>query len=141
MPVSVTHLFIHLISVIMHIINYVFMHKTYISVSDFTLDEGQNKMHRRRRGRKGRLPKPVRIGVTPPVRGFYPLGPPASLEPVYLEPAELEALRLADLEGLSQEEAGERMGISRGTVWRLLQSARKKVAQALTEGRPIRLHP
>jgi predicted DNA-binding protein (UPF0251 family) len=35
-----------------------------------------------------------------------------------------------DLEGLSQEEAGERMGVSRGTAWRLVQSARKKIAQA-----------
>jgi predicted DNA-binding protein (UPF0251 family) len=49
----------------------------------------------------------------------------------------VEALRLVDLEGLSQEEAGEKMGVSRGTVWRLLQSARKKTAQALTEGRPL----
>jgi len=46
-------------------------------------------------------------------------------------------LRLVDLEGLSQEEAGERMGVSRGTIWRLLQSARKKSAQALTEARPL----
>ena len=44
-----------------------------------------------------------------------------------------------DLEGLSQEEAGVRMGVSRGTVWRLLQRARRKVAQALTEGRRINL--
>jgi predicted DNA-binding protein (UPF0251 family) len=54
-----------------------------------------------------------------------------------IEPAEVEALRLVDLEGLSQEAAGIEMSISRGTVWRLLQSARKKVAQALTEGRPL----
>jgi len=94
---------------------------------------------RRRRGRRGRPPKPVRIGVTPPAGGFYPLNPPTDQEPVYLEPAEIEVLRLVDQEGLSQEEAGERMGISRGTVWRLLQSARKKVAKALTEGRPIHL--
>ena len=51
--------------------------------------------------------------------------------------AELEAFRLVDMEGLSQEEAGQKMGISRGTIWRLVQSARKKVAQALSEGRPI----
>ena len=94
---------------------------------------------RRRRGRKGRPPKPVRIGVTPPVNVFSPVGPPTNVEPVYLEPAELEALRLVDQEGLSQEEAGERMGISRGTIWRLLQTARKKLAQALTEGRPIQI--
>ena len=98
-------------------------------------------MHRLRRGRRGRLPKPVRLGVAPSFRRFHPLGLPLDIEPVYLEPAELEALRLADLEGLSQEEAGERMGISRGTIWRLLQSGRKKVAQALTEGRPIHLYP
>ncbi|RKY54775.1 MAG: hypothetical protein DRP89_04570, partial [Candidatus Neomarinimicrobiota bacterium] len=49
----------------------------------------------------------------------------------------LEALRLIDLEGLSQEEAGQRMGVSRGTIWRLLKNARRKIAQAITEGRPI----
>jgi predicted DNA-binding protein (UPF0251 family) len=56
---------------------------------------------------------------------------------VVIEQAEIEALRLVDLEGLSQEETGVRMGVSRGTIWRLLQSARKKIAQALTEGRPV----
>jgi len=55
---------------------------------------------------------------------------PASLTPIF---------RLVDLEGLSQEEAGTKMGISRGTVWRLLQSARRKTAQALTEGRPLQI--
>ncbi|MFQ6075231.1 MAG: DUF134 domain-containing protein [Candidatus Bathyarchaeia archaeon] len=91
---------------------------------------------RRRRGRRGRLPKPVRIGMPPGLESFIPI-PQRGAEPIYVEPAELEALRLVDLEGLSQEEAGERMGVSRGTVWRLLQSARRKVAQALTEARPI----
>ncbi len=47
---------------------------------------------------------------------------------------ELEALRLCDYEGLIQEEAGARMGVSRGTVQRILASARKKVAEALTTG-------
>jgi hypothetical protein len=51
--------------------------------------------------------------------------------------AELEAFRLVDMEGLSQEEAGQQMGVSRGTIWRLVQSARKKAAQALSEGRSI----
>ena len=53
--------------------------------------------------------------------------------------AKLEVLRLVDLEDLSQEEAGERMGVSRGTIWRLLQEARREVTQALVEGRPIRI--
>jgi predicted DNA-binding protein (UPF0251 family) len=60
------------------------------------------------------------------------------MEPIYLESAEVEVLRLVDFEGLSQAEAGERMGVSRGTIWRLVQSARKKTAQALSEGRMIR---
>ncbi|NIR87814.1 DUF134 domain-containing protein [Candidatus Bathyarchaeota archaeon] len=91
---------------------------------------------RRRRGRRGRFPKPVTLGQVPIVNRFTP-SPQGDPEPVYMEPAELEALRLVDLEGLSQEEAGERMGVSRGTVWRLLQGARKKTAQAITEGRPL----
>ena len=44
---------------------------------------------------------------------------------------EFEAMRLCDLEDLSQIEAGERMQISRGTVQRLLESGRRKVVQAL----------
>jgi hypothetical protein len=56
---------------------------------------------------------------------------------ILIEPAEVEALRLVDLEGLSQDEAGQKMGISRGTVWRLVQTARRKVAAALTEGRTL----
>lgn len=46
-------------------------------------------------------------------------------------------MRLVDGEGLDQEEAGQRMEVSRGTVWRLLQSGRKKVVTALTENRPL----
>lgn len=93
---------------------------------------------RRRRGRRGRFPKPISIEKAPTTDRFTPT-PQGNPEPVYIEPAELEALRLVDLEGLSQEEAGKRMGVSRGTVWRLIQSARKKTAQALTEGRPLRI--
>jgi predicted DNA-binding protein (UPF0251 family) len=46
---------------------------------------------------------------------------------------ELEALRLCDLEGHEQESAGTRMGVSRGTVQRLLNSGRAKVVQALLD--------
>jgi predicted DNA-binding protein (UPF0251 family) len=44
---------------------------------------------------------------------------------------------LVDLEGLSQEEAGERMGVSTGTIWRLLQSARKKTTQGLNRRKTL----
>jgi len=91
-----------------------------------------------RRGLRGRTPTPVYISKQPVAEIFTP-HPGENAESVALEPAELEAFRLVDLEGLSQEEAGYRMGISRGTVWRLLQQARKKVAQALTEGRRINI--
>jgi len=40
-------------------------------------------------------------------------------------------------EELTQEEAAKRMGISRGTLWRSLYSARKKIATALAEMRPL----
>jgi predicted DNA-binding protein (UPF0251 family) len=93
---------------------------------------------RRRRGRRGRFPKPVNLGITPPITGLTP-NPARNVEPILIDTAEMEAFRLVDLEGLSQEEAGQRMGVSRGTVWRLLQSARRKTAQALTEGRPLQI--
>ncbi|MBC7130323.1 DUF134 domain-containing protein [Candidatus Bathyarchaeota archaeon] len=96
--------------------------------------------HRRRCGRRGRLPKPVMLGITPPTNSFAPV-PPRNLEPIFLEMAELEAFRLVDLEGLTQEEAGQKMGVSRGTIWRLVQRARRKTAQALSEGRPIYIVP
>jgi len=96
--------------------------------------------HRHRWGRRGRPPKPIMVRVIPPSNVFIP-HPPGNPEPVLLEIAELEALRLVDLEGLSQEEAGQSMGVSRGTVWRLVQRARKKVARALSEGRPIHVIP
>jgi predicted DNA-binding protein (UPF0251 family) len=91
---------------------------------------------RHRYGRRGRLPKPVTLGTIPPITSFTP-NPPRSPEPVFIEFAEVEAFKLVDREGLSQEEAGQRMNISRGTIWRLVQSARRKTAQALSEGRPI----
>jgi predicted DNA-binding protein (UPF0251 family) len=92
--------------------------------------------YRHRQGRRGRFPKPINIEKAPTIDRFTPT-PQRNPEPINIEPAELEALRLVDFEGLSQEEAGERMGVSRGTVWRLVQSARKKTVQALSEGRPI----
>jgi predicted DNA-binding protein (UPF0251 family) len=78
------------------------------------------------------------LGAVPAEGNFTPT-PLRNAEPIFIETAELEALRLVDMEGLSQEEAGQEMSISRGTIWRLVQSARKKTAQALTEGRPLQI--
>lgn len=59
------------------------------------------------------------------------------LERVVLGLDELEAMRLCDFEGSDQTRAGERMGVSRGTVQRLLQSGRRKVLEALLESRAL----
>jgi predicted DNA-binding protein (UPF0251 family) len=61
----------------------------------------------------------------------------SQLEKVQIELGELEALRLCDLEGLDQEAAGQRMGISRGTVQRILKSGRQKVVEALVNSSAI----
>ena len=52
-----------------------------------------------------------------------------------LSNVELETLRLVDEENLTQEQAAERMQISRGTLWRILQKARKKIVIALNSGK------
>lgn len=65
---------------------------------------------------------------------FKPTGVPYSeIEKIMLYPDELEALKLCDVDSLSQEEAGHKMGISRGTVQRILASARIKTASAVTQ--------
>jgi predicted DNA-binding protein (UPF0251 family) len=50
---------------------------------------------------------------------------------------EFEALRLADLEGLYQEDAADRMGVSRPTFGRVVESARRKVADALVNAKAL----
>lgn len=94
---------------------------------------------RRRRGRYGRLPSPVYIGHTPVSKHFVPY-PNLGKESIILEPAEIEVLRLINLEELTQEETGNKMGVSRGTIWRLLNSARKKVTKAIVEGHVLILN-
>lgn len=71
-------------------------------------------------------------------RAFKPTGTPLpELQQVDLYRDELEALRLCDFVGLTQEEAGVKMGVSRGTIQRIITGARKKTAQALTEGQAL----
>lgn len=69
---------------------------------------------------------------------FKPCGRPGrGTERVGLRADELEAIRLADLEGLYQEDAAQRMGISRTTLSRTLAEARRKVADALIGGKRL----
>ena len=71
---------------------------------------------------------------------FKPRGIPLSmLEVVQLTVDEFEAIRLADLEGLYQDQAAERMNVSRQTFGRIVESGRRKVAEALTGGKALRI--
>ena len=92
-------------------------------------------MGRRRAGR----PKHYRwIEKVPEVTRFKPAGVPAKvLTQIRLTIDELEAIRLADFEGLYQEQAAERMNVSRQTFGRIIDSAHKKVAEALVMGKSI----
>jgi predicted DNA-binding protein (UPF0251 family) len=75
-----------------------------------------------------------------PLKGkaFKPTGiPMTEIERIPLYRDEIEALKLCDLDGFTQEEAGRRMGISRGTVQRILSSARRKTAMAIAECKAI----
>jgi len=71
---------------------------------------------------------------------FKPCGiPNRELETVYLSPDEMEAIRLADLEGLYQEDAAGKMEVSRPTFSRILNNARAKIADALINGKSIEI--
>ena len=73
---------------------------------------------------------------------FKPAGTPLSkLQRVELDADELEAISLCDRDALTQAEAGALMGISRGTVQRLVTSGRKKVIDALLSGHALVIKP
>ena len=89
------------------------------------------------------MPRPPccrRISGKPIVSVFRPAGIPAcKVEHVVLMLDELEALRLADVASLYQEEAAVRMKVSRATFGRILESAHRKVADALVHGKLIKI--
>lgn len=71
-------------------------------------------------------------------RVFKPRSIPMTrLQSIHLELSELEAMRLCDLEGLDQTQAGRRMGISRGTIQRLVSHGRAKVLEAIVENHAL----
>lgn len=93
---------------------------------------------RKRKGKRGRpciepvlhsLPRFNEI-VSKPIK---------NKKPVLITYAEYEALRLVDYEDMSCEEAAKKMHISRGSFWRLLSSARKKLATLIVESRSLRI--
>jgi len=71
---------------------------------------------------------------------FGPKGVPVrELEIVVLNHEEVEALRLADLDGLYQEQAAKAMGVSRATYGRILVLVRRKLTDALINGKGIQI--
>jgi predicted DNA-binding protein (UPF0251 family) len=73
---------------------------------------------------------------------FKPAGTPLSdLEIIELDADELEAVSLCDRDAMTQAEAGVEMGISRGTIQRLVSSGRKKIVDALLSGHALVIKP
>ena len=90
------------------------------------------------------MPRPIKprfLGFNPNVTYFKPRAVPLRmLEEVDLKMDELEAIRLCDFKNLGQVEAAKKMKISQSTLQRLLESARKKVASAIVEGKAIKIN-
>lgn len=88
------------------------------------------------------MPRPhkKRTIVAPPKHDrFEPVGVPVKEdEVIVLRLDELEAMRLANLEGLYQEQGAERMHTSRATFGRILFDARRKVTEALINGKALK---
>jgi predicted DNA-binding protein (UPF0251 family) len=93
--------------------------------------------------REGYMPRPFkcrRVAFMPEVTYFKPAGLPLrDLGEVRMSIEEIEALRLKDIEGLEQEEGAKKMNVSRPTFQRVLASARKKIADALLNGKAVRI--
>ncbi len=88
------------------------------------------------------MPRPRRcryIGFQPNFDYFAPRMRRCDTE-VVLKMEELESIRLKDLLGMDQQDAAKQMGISQPTFHRILKEARRKIAEALTEGKAIRIH-
>ena len=89
------------------------------------------------------MPRPRilrRVRCEPNVNYFKPAGVPVrDLEQVELTVDEFEAVRLKDAEGMDQADAAEKMKISQPTFHRLILSARKKIADAITNGKAIKI--
>jgi len=89
------------------------------------------------------MPRPCkrrRVRGKPNSSYFKPAGiRMINLEETILSMPEFEAIRLVDLQEIPQIEAGEKMQISQSTLSRILSSARKKIADAITNGKAIKI--
>jgi len=89
---------------------------------------------------RGRPKKPRTIRFMPEITYFKPAGVPLRvLDEEILTLDETEAIRLADIEKLTQEQAADKMNISRVTFLRIIDNAHQKIARALIYGRAIQM--
>jgi len=71
-------------------------------------------------------------------RVYKPQGIPLrGIDTIEVSLDQFEALRLCDLEGLDQQQAGEKMGVSRGTIQRLLYGARRSIVEGIMNNKAI----
>ncbi|WP_123053243.1 DUF134 domain-containing protein [Clostridium sp. JN-1] len=89
------------------------------------------------------MPRPTKfrkVEFFPKYNYFIPFGErKCKIKEIVLKVEELEAMRLKDIEELNQEECAEKMQVSRQTFQNIIDSARKKVTLALTQGNAIRI--
>lgn len=73
-------------------------------------------------------------------RYFKPRGIPLTdLEEIVLKADEIEALRLKEIENLSHQDCAQKMGISRTTFHRDLESAHRKITEAILQNKAIKI--
>ena len=89
------------------------------------------------------MPRPFkcrRVCCDPTADYFKPRGIPVSeLQEICLALDELEAIRLADINGMYQEEAAKMMNVSRQTFGNIIESAHKKIADAIVNGKALKI--
>lgn len=89
------------------------------------------------------MPRPKKyrcVNCRPDATYFKPKGIPlVQLKEVCLSPDEIEAIRLADYEGKYHDEAAREMQVSRATFGRIVNEARRKVAEALLTGKAVKI--
>ena len=80
-----------------------------------------------------------RVCSLPGTLEFLPVSSNCTATPICLTVEEYEAIRLIDKEGMSQEQCGKSMGVARTTVQQIYTTARKKIADALVDGLPLKI--
>ena len=89
--------------------------------------------------KKGRRKKVRYIQKMPKIVQFSPRGKPGRPDETELQIDQFEAVKLADFQGFEQSEGAQAMGLSRPSFGRLLREGRKIIADALVNGKTLRI--